>query len=76
MATRRGGVGGDRSSQAFMMVVSARGASRLGGATAGGAGPAWRAAPVSRSARRGPEVKGGGGTGPRARRAGESGASG
>jgi hypothetical protein len=38
-----------------MAVVSARGASRLSGATAGGAGPSWRAAPASRSARCGPE---------------------
>jgi hypothetical protein len=56
-ATRRGGVGGDRSSRAFMAVVGARGASRLGGATAGGAGQ-----------------RKGGGAGPRARRAGDSGA--
>jgi hypothetical protein len=41
-----------------MVVVGARGVSRLGGATAGGAGPSWRVAPATRSARCGPEEGG------------------
>jgi hypothetical protein len=38
-----------------MVVVGARGVSRLGGATVGGARPSLRAVPATLLARRGPE---------------------